>query len=64
MRINEITNAQDKLDLLKSIMDNTWRSISQQTYPILSIRKPTQTIPMVRSKIKAKALAKPKAAII
>lgn len=30
MKINEITNAQDQLALLQTIMDNTWSAIRQQ----------------------------------
>jgi hypothetical protein len=30
MKINEITNAQDQLVLLRTIMDNTWSAIRQQ----------------------------------
>lgn len=30
MRINEITNAQDQLALLRTIIDNTWGAIKQQ----------------------------------
>lgn len=30
MRINEITSAQDQLDLLRVIIDNTWSAIQQQ----------------------------------
>jgi hypothetical protein len=30
MKINEITNAQDQLALLRTIMDNTWSAIRQQ----------------------------------
>lgn len=30
MRVNEITSAQDQLDLLRVIIDNTWSAIQQQ----------------------------------
>ena len=30
MRINEITSAQDQLELLRTIIDNTWSAIKQQ----------------------------------
>ena len=30
MKIKEITNAQDQLELLRTIIDNTWTSIKQQ----------------------------------
>ena len=30
MKINEITNAQDQLELLRNIIDNTWTAIKQQ----------------------------------
>lgn len=30
MKIKEITNAQDQLDLLRTIIDNTWTAIKQQ----------------------------------
>ena len=30
MRMNEIANAQDQLDLLRLIIDNTWNAIRQQ----------------------------------
>lgn len=30
MKIKEITNAQDQLELLRAIIDNTWTSIKQQ----------------------------------
>lgn len=30
MKIKEITNAQDQLDLLRVIIDNTWSAIKQQ----------------------------------
>ena len=60
MKISEITNAQDKLDLLKSIMDNTWRTISQQgtnPIPTTPISQSIKTKPIYKST----ALNKPKA---
>ena len=41
MRINEMLNAAEQLNLLKLIYDNTWRAISQQAGAGLS--KPKQT---------------------
>ena len=67
MKISEITNTQDKLDLLKSIMDNTWRSISQQNTtqaPFVPVRQIMSAKPAVkvRPMAKIKSLAKPKKA--
>ena len=67
MKISEITNTQDKLDLLKSIMDNTWRSIAQpniapaQVVPVRQIM-PAKPVVKVRPMAKIKSLAKPKKA--
>ena len=47
MKIKEITNAQDQLDLLRVIIDNTWSAIRQQA--------------QVQANQKAKQTSKPKA---
>lgn len=62
MRIYEITKPEDQLALLKSIMDNTWRTISQQraqqTRAAPSMQ-PIQAKPIARSNFTAKPLVKP-----
>lgn len=54
MKIKEITNAQDQLDLLRVIIDNTWSAIRQQAQ-IQANQKATQAS-------KPKALKQPKKA--
>jgi len=67
VRIYEITKPEDQLALLKSIMDNTWRTISQQRaqqiQPAPPMQQPMQARPIPRSYFTAKPVAKPKAAI-
>lgn len=52
MKIKEITNAQDQLDLLRVIIDNTWSAIRQQAQ-VQANQKATQS-----SKPKAPKLPK------
>ena len=61
MKISEITNAQDKLDLLKSIMDNTWRSIAQPNAAPAQVTPIRQIMP-AKPVVKVKPIAKIKKA--
>ena len=61
MKISEITNAQDKLDLLKSIMDNTWRSIAQPNAAPAQVTPIRQIMP-AKPAVKVKPIAKIKKA--
>jgi hypothetical protein len=69
MRIDEITNAQDRLELLRLIMDNTWTAIAQQdkaeaaknqaSKSVKALKKPAK--PMLNMAAKLGAQAKVKA---
>jgi len=61
VKISEITNAQDKLDLLKSIMDNTWRSIAQPNTAPAQVTPIRQIMP-AKPAVKVKPIAKIKKA--
>jgi hypothetical protein len=54
MRINEFTNAQDQLALVKLIFDNTWAALAKQAEG----QRPKATLP--KAPKKAKPPAKPK----
>lgn len=62
MKMFEVTNAQDKLDLLRLIIDNTWTAIRQEAEAEAK-RKVVKKIPKPKSvripTPKAPALAKP-----
>lgn len=54
MKIKEITNAQDQLDLLRVIIDNTWSAIKQQA-DIEARQRAAQAV-----KVKPKTIKVPK----
>ena len=59
MRINEMLNAAEQLNLLKLIYDNTWRAISQQAGAGISKPKRSVSRTVSRSTSKAKHKTRP-----
>lgn len=57
MRINEITSAQDQLDLLRVIIDNTWSAIRQQAD--IQAKQQASKVSNIKPKKAIKAAIKP-----
>ena len=71
MKIKEITNAQDQLDLLRVIIDNTWTAIKQQAdvqarQNAAQSEKPPKAKPIKKAPYAAppKPLPKPKQQVV